>query len=466
MSRGMFVGAAVAAVLLSGCGGGGSGIGPATHSVLINVNGYNGSRFVLGNSGSTVEIPFGINGAGIASFTGLAKGASYDIKVATQPTTPVQNCVVANGTGTVGDSDVTVSVTCTTTPARFLVTQDFGGPRAGCLRANSLDSTSGSVSDSGGTPACPPLQPTNPLSVSGPMALGAKQVYIAIPNGQLGVLAGFSLNHDSGTFTLSQTVSAQPGLMAIDPTGKYLFKASSELSGSSGSLVTSSIDKDSGALTFASALDFGATAAPFDVTADPLNRFVFVAYSDSTAANQDSVVALKLDANTGALTKTAAPVTVTASHGLVAHPSGKYLYVLDGSTNSIAAFSVDSNSGTLTPVAGSPFAVVSSGTAGEISAAAIDPTGRYLFVTDYKLDNIAAYGIDPQTGKLAAINGSPFATGHGPLRIVIEPQGHFLYVSNSAGLSAQSIDNANGALTPLAGSPFAAAFGGWIGFTY
>src|SRR3569833_2222103 len=116
MSRGMLVGSAVAAILMSGCGGGTGGSSPATHSVQINLNGLSGSRFVLSNGATTVAVPFGSNGAGAASFTGLAKGASYDIRIATLPTSPAQNCVVANGTGTVGDADVTVSVTCTTTP--------------------------------------------------------------------------------------------------------------------------------------------------------------------------------------------------------------------------------------------------------------------------------------------------------------------------------------------------------------
>jgi hypothetical protein len=42
-------------------------------------------------------------------------GQSYDVTVTTQPTNPSQTCVVSNGTGTVGNANVTnVVVTCTT----------------------------------------------------------------------------------------------------------------------------------------------------------------------------------------------------------------------------------------------------------------------------------------------------------------------------------------------------------------
>jgi hypothetical protein len=47
--------------------------------------------------------------------TPIASGATYAVTVATQPTSPSQTCVVTNGSGTVGTSNVTnVMVTCTT----------------------------------------------------------------------------------------------------------------------------------------------------------------------------------------------------------------------------------------------------------------------------------------------------------------------------------------------------------------
>lgn len=43
----------------------------------------------------------------------LVSGATYNVTVRTQPTTPVQTCTVSQGTGTVGNSDVlNVAVAC------------------------------------------------------------------------------------------------------------------------------------------------------------------------------------------------------------------------------------------------------------------------------------------------------------------------------------------------------------------
>ena len=47
--------------------------------------------------------------------TTVASGAGYDVTVLTQPGTPSQTCVVASGSGTVIDADITsVDITCTT----------------------------------------------------------------------------------------------------------------------------------------------------------------------------------------------------------------------------------------------------------------------------------------------------------------------------------------------------------------
>ena len=68
---------------------------------------------VLRNNGSD---ELRVTGNGTFAFPGLlASGATYDVRVATAPTNPAQNCGVSNGTGTVGGGNVTnVTVTCMT----------------------------------------------------------------------------------------------------------------------------------------------------------------------------------------------------------------------------------------------------------------------------------------------------------------------------------------------------------------
>jgi DNA-binding beta-propeller fold protein YncE len=91
---------------------------------------------------------------------------------------------------------------------------------------------------------------------------------------------------------------------------------------------------------------------------------------------------------------------------------------------------------------------------------AIHPSGKFLFAGSNGL------GGGPANVGSSVDNGSPFPTGPNPSWVLVEPQGHFVYVSNNLGVSAYEIDGSNGALTPVNGSPFSFAFGGRISFSY
>ena len=73
--------------------------------------------------------------------------------------------------------------------------------------------------------------------------------------------------------------------------------------------------------------------------------------------------------------------------------------------------------------------------------------------------DVSAYSIDPVTGALAQLPGSPFAAQAPALGLAIDPSGRFLYTTSAAptnAVTAFTIDPVSGALTRLPGSPFAA----------
>jgi lactonase family protein with 7-bladed beta-propeller len=136
-------------------------------------------------------------------------------------------------------------------------------------------------------------------------------------------------------------------------------------------------------------------------------------------------------------------------------PTGKFVYVTNNNDNTVSAYSVGSN-GALAPVPGSPFAAGS----GPISVA-VDPTGKFVYVTNNNNDNtVSAYSVG-SNGALAPVPGSPFAAGSGPVSVAVDPTGKFAYVANEgsfgvfSNVSAYTIDS-NGALTSVPGSPFPA----------
>ena len=131
--------------------------------------------------------------------------------------------------------------------------------------------------------------------------------------------------------------------------------------------------------------------------------------------------------------------------------NASFAFVANMNANTISAFALDPMTGKLSPVAGTPFAA---GTAPEFMAA--DPSGKFLFVANSGSSDVSAFQIVSQTGALMAVPGSPFAVGARPEGIAVDPMSRFVFVANQASSSVSVFSLAsNGALSAVAGSPFA-----------
>ncbi len=130
----------------------------------------------------------------------------------------------------------------------------------------------------------------------------------------------------------------------------------------------------------------------------------------------------------------------------------RFVYVVNRGSNDISAYSINPATGTLAVIAGSPFA------AGKLPvAAAVDQTGHFAYVVNQTDATLSAFSIDRNSGALTEINGSPYATGLSPTSVAVDPSSSFVYVANggAASVSAYAITAASGALTAVAGSPIA-----------
>jgi len=82
------------------------------------IQGLKGTGLVLTAHASNdfVDVPLAASGHDPDSFVigSILSGLAYGVIVKSQPTNPVQNCTVANGSGTVGGSDISIVVTCVT----------------------------------------------------------------------------------------------------------------------------------------------------------------------------------------------------------------------------------------------------------------------------------------------------------------------------------------------------------------
>ena len=122
----------------------------------------------------------------------------------------------------------------------------------------------------------------------------------------------------------------------------------------------------------------------------------------------------------------------------------------------ISAFSVDPNTGILSPVPGSPFQV------GSVAAAlTADPSSRFLYVANGNF--LSAFTINPIAGILTPVPGSPsISSGLSPASVSVDFTGKFLYSADSGpgngpnefnSISEYSIDATTGALTPISQVP-------------
>lgn len=106
---------------ISACGGGGGGGGespttptptPTTYTIGGSVSGLEGSGLTLQNNGAD---DLDISADGSFTFaTAINSGTSYDVRVLTQPSGPIQECSVANSTGTANANVTNVMVSCET----------------------------------------------------------------------------------------------------------------------------------------------------------------------------------------------------------------------------------------------------------------------------------------------------------------------------------------------------------------
>jgi 6-phosphogluconolactonase len=182
-----------------------------------------------------------------------------------------------------------------------------------------------------------------------------------------------------------------------------------------------------------------------------------------TLPSRGSVLLLHINGATGAISMGAGTPQVqdTTPRGLALLPSKKFLYAVNSSThaNSISIFNVASD-GTLT-LSGPPTPVNGSGP----NAAVIDPSGKYLLVTNTfgdpkNVGSVSVYSIDAGSGALSEVAGSPFFANTGPSEILIVPSGKFVYVSNPVIGTVTAFTFSNGVLTELKpGSPFTSGAG-------
>lgn len=291
-----------------------------------------------------------------------------------------------------------------------------------------------------------------------------------------GTIASFTVDPSTGNLTPTGNITSTPDKpqsdgMALGPNGKYLY-----ITGDYATLLAYSIASD-GSLTALPGSPYsvpcigafcGNDNDPQEMVYDAADTTLYIVnVQDWTVATYSVASDGSLTYITNTTTSEISPSDADVPDGLTISPNGKFLYVTNGDSNNVSAFTITpgatsgGNPEPLTYIAGTPFA--NTGGSNPLSPA-IEATGHYLYVNNYDAETISAFSIDQTSGALTEI-GSPVsiqAAAGQNFQLAIDPTGSYLYVANAGGkgnIPAFSIDPSTGALTPLAGSPFAMGSG-------
>jgi len=475
--------AALVLVVLAGCGGGGVSNAPPPLGSLSPppgplspppgpLSGYTVGGTVTGlvGQGLTLDIYNAANTGHHSVWLGTiaidANGAyeasrvvdGYGVLIHDQPQSPTQNCVIRFPWGSylfnlnpLPDHIVDVDVVC----GDFTFVADSV---ANTISTFNVDANTGALAQADASAS------TGHVPVS--MAMSRDKRYLYTGNRGSDDISGFILDPATGALTAIAgspfAAGSAPAAMArfsVATVGygppiltDYLYVADN----GSNELRAFRVDQSDGALVSLTPVSYATGAGPAALVIAPTPAGV---HSIVYVANQTdaTISAFLTDANTGALTPVEGspfPAAVGVN-GLALGATGKYLYALGGNGNSttIRGFSIkpaigQADDGALINLTAPDIALSS------CNAIVADQQGAYLYAAADS--NVYEFAINPQTGALSPLPGSPVAVGANAGTLTIDPTNRFLYVGSGSAktLTGYALNAATGALTPLAGSPY------------
>jgi len=302
----------------------------------------------------------------------------------------------------------------------------------------------------------PQVQNTSPTGIA--LLQSKKFLYAVNSSSFADSISIFSVASD-GTLALSGTPTPAgdgPNDAVIDPSGKYLLVTNNF----GGNVSVYSIDPSSGALSEVAGSPFPANSNPAEILITPSGKFVYV-------TNPGIGMITAFSFSNGVLTKVPGSPFPSApgggAFGLAVDGSERFLYVANPSasnpppsstTGNVSGFNIDPSSGALSPIQGSPFTATNGKGP---SAVTVDPSGRFVYATTTGSSfSIWCFAITPTNGQLVAATNSPFSLTAGGLFALIDPSGNYLYIGSqdASGIAGYTYDPSTGAPTTITGSPF------------
>jgi 6-phosphogluconolactonase (cycloisomerase 2 family) len=210
---------------------------------------------------------------------------------------------------------------------------------------------------------------------------------------------------------------------------------------------------------------------PNGMVMDGQGRFFYLSDYDGTNGDLQATNAIRaytINSTTGALQN--GPILTSTSVAWLAvqaiDPASKYLYAMTLLSSSIAisVYAIDPTTLELTEVPGSPYPVINTPEGSEYSLKLFaTPAGKfvYAFVNGSPGGlEVLAFSVDPGSGELTQVPGSPFTFGSPLGQALLHPSGKFVYVPTGADpedaqMSVYPVDTTTGAIAtmPVSSAP-------------
>jgi 6-phosphogluconolactonase (cycloisomerase 2 family) len=274
----------------------------------------------------------------------------------------------------------------------------------GIVYGATIDSATGELNEIPGMPLTVASGTTTPT-----FDAAGKFLFVPASPGSVGQISSYQVSAPSGVLTPIGTfpTGGSNPFATLTPDGKFLLVPN----GLSPNFAVLAVDAVAGTLSPVSGSPF-ATGPAGTGTGIPMYHrrlsFIYVMSTSTTGAPPPaaSLWAFAFNTSTGAMTPLAgSPYTSNgATLFPILHPSGKFLYQVNGATGSLQRYAIDQVTGVptlqadVTTPASAPFVLIP------------DPSGKYVYVTSSAGNNVSSYSVDQATGALTLVNSVPSGT--------------------------------------------------------
>jgi len=270
--------------------------------------------------------------------------------------------------------------------------------------------------------------------------------FVFVANAGSNSVSAFAVNATTGKLTEVEgspySVGEKPVSLRVDANGWYLYS----LNQGSQDISVFLIHVTKGQLAEAQGSPLPINKQPMHLMTDPTSRFVYVNNRDDNSINvyrfRQAITPSIFE-----ITDYGSPfIFDTVPSDVEIDPTGRFVLVLQGEAKQISMFFVHVSTGALVPIDKNlqPYEINTEG----VSKALFHPSGKYAYVLDNKGKKILQLKVERLYGILSELD-KPLTLEGMPSSFTIDPSGRFLYVTNQneKGLRKYRIDNSTGKLT-------------------